>query len=157
MLFFCVQEGKDYLLKSVGMWLPALKQRAASSSAGEDIQVGCSCGLVFVSLPPAPVRSWFIYKAPLTNKIFTACYALCANIRTAVQIKNKRVRDKEGMIEDERWSTDFTNLYVFVLECTERKQIINSTPGRVLKYKQAKYNVEIDKGKMAIMSKLDGL
>ncbi|CAI5662489.1 unnamed protein product [Oreochromis niloticus] len=32
------QEGKDYLLKSVGMWLPALKQRAASSSAGEDIQ-----------------------------------------------------------------------------------------------------------------------
>lgn len=92
MLFLCVQEGKDYLLKSVGMWLPALKQRAASSSTGEDIQVGCSCGLVFVSLPPAPVRSLFSYKAPLTNKIFTACYAVCANIRTAVQILKKSKR-----------------------------------------------------------------
>lgn len=61
------------------------------------------------------------------------------------------------MIEDERWNTDFTNLYAFVLECAERKQIINSIPGRVLKYKQAKYNMEFDKGKMAIMSKLDGL
>uniref|UniRef100_A0A3Q0S9Z6 Si:dkey-12j5.1 n=1 Tax=Amphilophus citrinellus TaxID=61819 RepID=A0A3Q0S9Z6_AMPCI len=32
------QEGKDYLLKSVGMWLPAQKHSAASSTTGEDIQ-----------------------------------------------------------------------------------------------------------------------
>lgn len=32
------QEGKEYLLKSVGMWLPAQKQSAASSSADEEMQ-----------------------------------------------------------------------------------------------------------------------
>ncbi|KAM3614260.1 uncharacterized protein V6R79_011781 [Siganus canaliculatus] len=32
------QEGKEYLLKSVGLWLPALKQSAASSSTDDDIQ-----------------------------------------------------------------------------------------------------------------------
>ncbi|XP_062277960.1 uncharacterized protein si:dkey-12j5.1 isoform X1 [Scomber scombrus] len=32
------QEGKVYLLKSVGLWLPALKQSAASSSTEEDMQ-----------------------------------------------------------------------------------------------------------------------
>ncbi|XP_028984199.1 uncharacterized protein si:dkey-12j5.1 isoform X2 [Betta splendens] len=33
------QEGKEYLLKSVGLWLPAQKQIAASSSAEEDTQI----------------------------------------------------------------------------------------------------------------------
>ncbi|KAM9310523.1 uncharacterized protein KZ484_026402 [Pholidichthys leucotaenia] len=33
------QEGKEYLLKSVGLWLPAVKHRALSSNAEEDIQV----------------------------------------------------------------------------------------------------------------------
>ncbi|KAK5862368.1 hypothetical protein PBY51_017772 [Eleginops maclovinus] len=32
------QEGKEYLLKSVGLWLPAQKQSAASSSTDEDMQ-----------------------------------------------------------------------------------------------------------------------
>lgn len=32
------QEGKEYLLKSVGMWLPAQKQSAASSTTEEDVQ-----------------------------------------------------------------------------------------------------------------------
>ncbi|XP_026225593.1 probable assembly chaperone of rpl4 isoform X2 [Anabas testudineus] len=32
------QEGKEYLLKSVGLWLPAQKQIAASSSTEEDVQ-----------------------------------------------------------------------------------------------------------------------
>ncbi|XP_070691406.1 uncharacterized protein [Pempheris klunzingeri] len=32
------QEGKEYLLKSVGLWLPAQKQRAASSDTEEDMQ-----------------------------------------------------------------------------------------------------------------------
>lgn len=32
------QEGKEYLLKSVGMWLPAQKQSAASSTSEEDVQ-----------------------------------------------------------------------------------------------------------------------
>ncbi|XP_074509894.1 uncharacterized protein LOC141779128 [Sebastes fasciatus] len=32
------QEGKEYLLKSVGSWLPAQKQSAASSSSDEDMQ-----------------------------------------------------------------------------------------------------------------------
>ncbi|XP_041649787.1 probable assembly chaperone of rpl4 isoform X2 [Cheilinus undulatus] len=32
------QEGKEYLLKSVGLWLPAQKQREASSSTDEDFQ-----------------------------------------------------------------------------------------------------------------------
>ncbi|XP_008275291.1 UPF0661 TPR repeat-containing protein C16D10.01c [Stegastes partitus] len=32
------QEGKEYLLKSVQMWLPALKQSAASSATEEDVQ-----------------------------------------------------------------------------------------------------------------------
>ncbi|CAJ1062140.1 probable assembly chaperone of rpl4 isoform X2 [Xyrichtys novacula] len=32
------QEGKEYLLKSVGLWLPAQKQSAASSSSEEDLQ-----------------------------------------------------------------------------------------------------------------------
>lgn len=35
----CLQEGKEYLLKSVGLWLPAQKQIAASSSTEEDTQV----------------------------------------------------------------------------------------------------------------------
>lgn len=43
-LFACMciclfQEGKEYLLKSVGLWLPAQKQIAASSSTEEDMQV----------------------------------------------------------------------------------------------------------------------
>ncbi|XP_037532907.1 probable assembly chaperone of rpl4 isoform X2 [Nematolebias whitei] len=33
-----IQEGKEYLLKSVGTWLPAQKQSAASSSTEEDAQ-----------------------------------------------------------------------------------------------------------------------
>ncbi|KAI9536594.1 hypothetical protein NQZ68_032389 [Dissostichus eleginoides] len=32
------QEGKEYLLKSVGLWLPAQEQSAASSSTDEDMQ-----------------------------------------------------------------------------------------------------------------------
>uniref|UniRef100_A0A3Q4AHJ4 Uncharacterized protein n=1 Tax=Mola mola TaxID=94237 RepID=A0A3Q4AHJ4_MOLML len=32
------QEGREYLLKSVGLWLPAQKQSAASSSTDEDMQ-----------------------------------------------------------------------------------------------------------------------
>ncbi|XP_044063294.1 probable assembly chaperone of rpl4 isoform X2 [Siniperca chuatsi] len=32
------QEGREYLLKSVGLWLPAQKQSAASSSTEEDMQ-----------------------------------------------------------------------------------------------------------------------
>ncbi|XP_029308289.1 probable assembly chaperone of rpl4 isoform X2 [Cottoperca gobio] len=32
------QEGKEYLLKSVGLWLPSQKQSAASSSTEEDMQ-----------------------------------------------------------------------------------------------------------------------
>ncbi|XP_073341263.1 uncharacterized protein [Pagrus major] len=32
------EEGKEYLLKSVGLWLPAQKQSAASSSTEEDMQ-----------------------------------------------------------------------------------------------------------------------
>ena len=46
--FFWLQEGKEYLLKSVGLWLPAQKQSAASSSSDEDVQVSVSCvSLVF--------------------------------------------------------------------------------------------------------------
>uniref|UniRef100_A0A8C4ELA2 Si:dkey-12j5.1 n=1 Tax=Dicentrarchus labrax TaxID=13489 RepID=A0A8C4ELA2_DICLA len=37
------QEGREYLLKSVGLWLPSQKQSAASSSAEEDMQVSWSC------------------------------------------------------------------------------------------------------------------
>ncbi|XP_031154958.1 probable assembly chaperone of rpl4 isoform X1 [Sander lucioperca] len=33
------QEGKEYLLKSVALWLPAQKQSAASSSTEEDMQI----------------------------------------------------------------------------------------------------------------------
>ncbi|KAM4581341.1 uncharacterized protein PAE49_005908 isoform 1-T1 [Odontesthes bonariensis] len=32
------QEGKEYLLKSVGMWLPAQKQSSSSSASEEDVQ-----------------------------------------------------------------------------------------------------------------------
>lgn len=45
--FCCLQEGKEYLLKSVGLWLPAHKQSAASPSSEEDMQVSWSCASYF--------------------------------------------------------------------------------------------------------------
>lgn len=46
-VFCCLQEGKEYLLKSVGLWLPAQKQSATSSSTEEDLQVSWSCAWCF--------------------------------------------------------------------------------------------------------------
>lgn len=44
----CVfQEGKEYLLKSVGLWLPVHKQNAASSSTDTDAQVSASSAQCF--------------------------------------------------------------------------------------------------------------
>ena len=48
-LFFCEKEGRDYLMRSVGAWLPALKQSEALPPRGdmveEPTQVRCNLSL----------------------------------------------------------------------------------------------------------------
>lgn len=46
-VFYRLQEGKEYLLKSIGLWLPAQKQSTSASSTEEGVQVSWRCACVF--------------------------------------------------------------------------------------------------------------
>lgn len=66
--FYCLQEGREYLLKSVGSWLPVQKQSAASSSTDKDMQVSWSCAWYFSDgNQPSQGPSLFIKRFQLTG------------------------------------------------------------------------------------------